>query len=97
MWAFNREARITRSFNSTLSTGQIADVLGESLYNSEYHRFLRSKYGSLYRFDSLSQLEVGYIEFKYPICDLPALKSLSNKEGWLVDWRALREELKTKR
>jgi hypothetical protein len=42
-------------------------------------------------------LQVGYIEFKYPLYDLPALKSLSAKEGWLVDWHALREELKPKR
>jgi hypothetical protein len=97
LWAFNREAKITRSSNSTLSTGQVSDLLGDNLYNSEYHRFLRSKYGSLYRFDSLNKLQIGFIEFKYPICDLPALKLLSRQEGWLIDWKAVREELKEKR
>lgn len=58
---------------------------------------MRSKYGSLYRFDALSKLEVGYIDFKYPIYDLPAVKSLSTREGWLVDVKAIREELKPKK
>ena len=91
LWAFNREAKITRSSNSTLSTGQVGDLLNDNLYNSEYHRFLRSKYGSLYKFSSLSQLQVGYIEFKYPIYDLPAFKILSRQEGWLVDWKGIKE------
>ena len=94
LWTFNRQARITRSSNSTLSTGQINDILDDKLYNSEYHRFLRNKHGSLYRFDSLNKLQIGFIEFKYPICDLPALKLLSKQEGWLLDLKAVREQLK---
>lgn len=90
LWAFNKEAKISQSSNSTLSTGQVVDLLGDNLYNSDYHRFLRNKYGSLCRFDALGQLEVGYIDFKYPIYDLPALKSLSLREGWLVDLKAIR-------
>lgn len=97
LWVFNREAKITRSSNSTLSTGQVSDLLTDNLYNSEYHRFLRGKYGSLYRFDSLNQLQVGYISFKYPICDLPALKTLNEQQGWLIDTQSLLEELKPKR
>ena len=97
LWAFNREAKITRSSNSTLSTGQVNDLLEDNLYNSEYHRFLRSKYGSLYKFSSLNQLQVGYFEFKYPIYDLPALKTLSRQEGWLVDWKGIKEDLKAKK
>lgn len=68
-----------------LSTGQCSDILKDNTYNTEYQKFLRSKYGSLYKFDSLAQLSVNYIEFKYPIFDLPAIKSLTSTQGYLID------------
>jgi hypothetical protein len=68
-----------------LSTGQCSDILKDNTYNTEYQKFLRGKYGALYRFDYLSQLTLTFIEFKFPILDLPSLKALSLEEGFLVD------------
>jgi hypothetical protein len=68
-----------------LSTGQCSDILKDNTYNTEYQKFLRGKYGALYRFDHLSQLTLTFIGFKFPILDLPALKALSLEEGFLVD------------
>lgn len=56
-----------RSSNGVLSTGQCLDISKDNLYNTENHKFLRNKYGSLYKFDQLSLLSVNYIEFKYPV------------------------------
>ena len=77
LWNFAKESRITRASNSVLSTGQCNDILKDNSYNTEYQKFLRNKYGALYRFDHLAQLTLSFIEFKFPILDIPALKALS--------------------
>jgi hypothetical protein len=74
-----------------LSTGQCNDILKDNSYNTEYQKFLRSKYGSLFKFDQLSQLSVNYLEFKYPLFDIAAIKSLAGEEGYLVDRTRLEE------
>lgn len=75
--SFARDSRITRASNSVLSTGQCADILQDSSFNSEYQKFLRNKYGALYKFDQLSQLTLHFLPFRLPLIDLPALKGLS--------------------
>jgi hypothetical protein len=74
-----------RASNSKLSTGQCADIINDNLFNTEYHKFLRNKYGALYRFDSLSKLNPSYISFKYPIVNLPGIRNLSSTEGYLIN------------
>jgi len=81
---------VFRSSNSMLSTGQCSDILKDNTYNTEYQKFLRSKYGSLYKFDLLTQLSVNYIEFKYPIFDLAGIKSLTVNQGYLIDYEAIK-------
>ena len=51
LWHFNKETRVNRASNSMLSTGQVNDILKADLYESDYHRFLRNKYGAFYKFD----------------------------------------------
>jgi hypothetical protein len=87
--SFARESRISRASNSVLSTGQCADILNDNSFNSEYQKFLRNKYGALYRFDQLSQLSLHFIQFKLPLLDLPALNALAKQEGLLVDPSAI--------
>jgi hypothetical protein len=73
-----------------LSTGQCADILKDNTYNTEYQKFLRNKYGSLYKFDALTQLSVNYIEFKYPLYDFPGIRSLTVNQGYLIDYAAIK-------
>lgn len=80
-----------------LSTGQCKDLLSDSSYNSEYQKFLRGKYGALYRFDQLAQLTLAFLEFRLPLTNLAPLKVLHSEEGYLVDRVALDEELKPQR
>jgi hypothetical protein len=91
--SFARESRITRASNSVLSTGQCADILQDNSFASEYQKFLRNKYGALYRFDQLSQLTLNFLQFKLPLLDLPALRALAKDEGFLVDRAAIEQEL----
>ena len=68
-----------------LSTGQCLDICRDNAFNTEAHKFLRSKYGSLYKFDQLASLSVNFIEFKYPMIHLERLKELAEQEGFLVN------------
>jgi hypothetical protein len=97
LWHFARESRITRASNSMLSTGQCSDILRDNSYNSEYQKFLRNKYGALYKFDQLAQLSLHFLEFKVPLLDLPALRALSQEEGFLIDRTAIDQELQPQR
>ena len=91
--SFARDSRITRASNNVLSTGQCADILQDNSFSSEYQKFLRNKYGVLYKFDQLSQLTLHFLPFRLPLLDLPSLKALSKEEGFLVDRAALAQEL----
>lgn len=59
-----------RSSNGMLSTRQCLDITKDNSYNTENHKFLRNKYGSMYKFDQLASLSVNYVEFKFPIVNL---------------------------
>ena len=85
LWHLNKETRVNRASNSMLSTGQVNDILKGNLFESEYHRFLRNKYGAFYKFDSLSQISVNFLEFKYPVVDLSPLPALADTQGYLLD------------
>lgn len=61
LWSFNKEAQIFRASNSMLSTGQCTDIVKNNYYGNEYQKFLRVKYGSLYKFDALAELSVNYL------------------------------------
>jgi hypothetical protein len=79
-----------------LSTGQCGDIIRDNSYMCEYQKMMRNKYGSFYRFDNLASLDVNYIEFKYPVFDLPIIKNLKNNQGYLIDNQAILGELKSK-
>lgn len=68
-----------------ISTGQCTDILKDESFNQEYSQFLRNKYFTFYRFDSINALSVNYIPFKYPIYDYSFVKSLTKTNGYIID------------
>ena len=64
---FNKEARIVRTSNGILTSGQANDIIKDNLFETEYHRFLRGKYLFLYNFQSSSNLSLSYLVFRYPV------------------------------
>jgi hypothetical protein len=97
LWVFNSDARVFRANNSIISTGQCQDIVNDDSFNREYSEFLRNKYSAFYRFDSLNSLSVHYLEFKLPVADESFQKSLTRTNGYLIDYKKVLEELKTKK
>jgi len=72
-----------------ISTGQCTDIIKDESYNQEYSVFLRNKYSTFYRFDSINALSVNYIAFKLPFYDYSFTKSLTRTSGYIIDYSAI--------
>ena len=95
--SFNKEAKVARSTNCLLTTGQCSDILSDCSFAGEYQTFLRQKYGAFYTFEQLNELSLNYIEFKLPLHDLSGLEKLHKAEGYLIDRAAVLKELEPKK
>lgn len=97
LWVFNSEAKISRASNGVISSALCSDIVKDESYLTEYNEFLRNKYSSFYKFDSINSLSVNYLDFKLPIFDPNFTKQLSKTNGYLIDYAAILNELKPKK
>lgn len=97
LWIFNSDAKISRASNGIISSGLCADIVKDESYSSEYNEFLRNKYSSFYKFESLNALSVNYLDFKLPIFDFGFTKQLTKTGGYLINYASILNELKDKK
>lgn len=97
LWVFNSDAKISRASNGIISSGLCADIVKDEGFSSEYNEFLRNKYSSFYKFDSINSLSVNYLDFKLPIFDAGFTKQLTKTGGYLINYGAILNELKDKK
>jgi len=80
-----------------ISSALCSDIVKDESYSAEYNEFLRNKYSSFYKFDSINSLSVNYLDFKLPIYDPNFTKQLSKTNGYLIDYASILNELKSKK
>lgn len=97
LWIFNSEAKICRASNGIISSGLCADIVKDESFSNEYNEFLRNKYSSFFKFESINALSVNYLEFKLPIFDSGFNKQLTKTGGYLINYASILNELKDKK
>ena len=97
LWVFNSEAKISRANNGIIPSGLCADIVKDESYLSDYNQFLRNKYSSFYKFDSMNELSVNFVDFKLPIFDFGLIKTLTKTNGYIINYPSIINELKVKK